>query len=84
MARGWESKDIESQLEQAEAERRSPKTPPLSAEQMELHRRRETLLADRARVAREMEATPHPRRAAQLKAALDHLDREIARLPPPA
>jgi hypothetical protein len=80
MARGWESKDVESRQELAEADRRSRSDRQLSAEEQEREARRHRLLLDRTRVAAELEATPHERRKHQLRAALGHLDSELRRL----
>ncbi|MBM3740126.1 MAG: hypothetical protein FJW39_30590 [Acidobacteria bacterium] len=76
MARGWESKDVESQVEQAEAERRAAQRQTPTAADLQ----RESLLLTRARVVRDLDAARHPRHRAQLEAALQHLDGEIARL----
>jgi hypothetical protein len=77
MARGWESKSVESQQsepEPAQATRR------LTAEEMERARKRETLELQRSRVIRELEtATSDVHRAAKQN-ALAYLDAEIAKL----
>ena len=81
MSRGWESKDVESQQEQrAEEKRAAAEASKLSAEEAELQRKRGPLELDRTRVIRELAATEHPRRKAQLEAALKHLDEELAKL----
>ena len=84
MARGWESKDVESQAEEREAQRAAGKlvaaAAKLTAEEAELARKRGPLELDRTRVMRELAATVHPRRRAQLEAALKHLDEELAKL----
>jgi hypothetical protein len=76
MARGWESKEVESQQEQAEANRRLKKSK-LTAQQLEEVARRNLVELDIARIERELNATPHPRRRAQLQAALDHLRKQL-------
>ena len=76
MARGWESKEVESQQEQAETERRAKKQA-FTREQVEETARRHLIELDIARIERELSATPHPRRRAQLQAALDHLRRQL-------
>ena len=77
MARGWESKEIESQQAQAEADMRAKKRV-LTPEQVEQTARRHLIELDLARIARELIATPHPRRRSQLQAALDHLNKQLA------
>jgi hypothetical protein len=76
MARGWESKEVESQQEQAETDRRLKKSP-LTPQQLEEAARRHLVGLDIARIERELLATPHPRRRAQLQAALDHLLKQL-------
>jgi hypothetical protein len=80
MARGWESKDVESQQELREAERRAKLEQPLSPEEAERKQKRESLGLTRARVAADLERARHPRHRQQLQAALDHLDAELAAL----
>jgi hypothetical protein len=80
LARGWESEDVESRQEQAEADRRARSAPPVSPAQQDRQARRQRLLLDRARAAAELEATRHERRKQQLRAALEFLDSEIKKL----
>lgn len=78
MARGWESKEVESQQAQAELSMPPKKKRVLTPEQVEQTSRRQLVELDVARIERELLATPHPRRRSQLQAALDHLNRQIA------
>jgi hypothetical protein len=80
MARGWESKDVESQVDAAEERARLAKMPKLSPEQAARIRERESLELSRKRVLRDMEASQNPRYRATLEAALKHLDEKIAAL----
>ncbi|MEZ5353351.1 MAG: hypothetical protein R2762_12000 [Bryobacteraceae bacterium] len=80
MARGWESKDVESQQELREAERRARAEAPVSAEEAERRQKRASLELSRARVAADLDRARHPRHKAQLQAALAHLDGELAGL----
>ena len=79
MARGWESKSVESQMDAAEQEPAGPK-PPLSEEQKSVKREREILLLARANLVQQIEATSNERHAAALRQALDDLDKKIATL----
>jgi hypothetical protein len=85
MARGWESKSVESQMEAAAA-RRAPerKIPPheeqLREEQLRKQRERESLLLSRKRVLRDIETATHARYREQLEAALKHLDSRLKEL----
>lgn len=77
MARGWESKSVESQQSEpdpAQDKRR------LTAEQQERARQREKLELQRLRITRDLEtATTEVHRTA-LQNALQFLDQEIAKL----
>ena len=77
MARGWESKSVESQMaDQAEAQRIGR----LSAKERQRHQRRSSLDLYRARVVQELEVTTSPVRRTALESALAHLDGELAKL----
>ena len=78
MARGWESKSVESQIDDGRrsAERRAGPT----AEERERERRRRGLELSRARVGHELEVTTSPVRRAALEEARAFLDAELARL----
>jgi hypothetical protein len=79
MARGWESKSVESQIDDqriAREQRRGERTP----DEMERERQRHSLELSRRRVVSELEATQSPVRRAALEHALKHLDGELAKL----
>ena len=80
MARGWESKSIEGQIEAFESERRLASQPQLNKEQVELQRQREALLLSRTRVLHDLEQTRVPRRRKILEASLAFLDAKLAAL----
>ncbi|PYP83333.1 MAG: hypothetical protein DMG65_24630 [Candidatus Angelobacter sp. Gp1-AA117] len=79
MARGWESKSVESQMDAAEQGPGSPNSP-LSEEQKSTKREREILLLARANLMRQIEATSNERHVAALRQALNDLDNKIAKL----
>jgi len=81
MARGFESKSVQSQWQDAEAERdaRQRKGQP-DREDIERRKHRESLELSRRRIARELAETKSDRRRVQLQAALDHLDAELKKL----
>jgi hypothetical protein len=83
MSRGWESKSVESQMEDAASRRNASRQIPLSAEQIRIRSERESLELSRTRVLKDLESATHPRRQEQLKAALNHLDRKLAALDQP-
>lgn len=80
MSRGWESKDVESQMEEAAAKRQAPRQTPLTPEQLRLRTERESLELSRKRVLHDLESATNPRRRAQLQAALDHLNNKLSAL----
>jgi hypothetical protein len=77
MARGWESKSVESQ--QSEPELNTGKRQ-LTAEQAERARKREGLEMSRARITRELETARSDVHRTALQNALAFLDAEIAKL----
>jgi hypothetical protein len=86
MAKGWESKSVEDQIQETDNEsnhesnhdnRRKQLTP----DQMDAHRRREVLLLSRARVEKDLNASQNPRYRDQLTRALADLDMQISKLP---
>lgn len=79
VARGWESKSVEEQIEGA-ADRQQRVTPPLTEEEQQRRRARESLELSRARVMKDLESAKHPRRREMLEAALKHLEEKIAAL----
>ncbi|HEX6546433.1 MAG TPA: hypothetical protein VF023_09010 [Bryobacteraceae bacterium] len=80
MARGWESKSVESQIESA-ADRKAaamamPPTPDEIAHQCE----RASLELSRIRVMHDLEHATNPRYREQLEAALHYLESKLAAL----
>jgi hypothetical protein len=80
MSRGWESKDVESQQEEAAARRAAARVTPPTPEQIRLQTERQSLELSRTRVLKDLEGATNPRRRTQLEAALAHLERKIQEL----
>jgi hypothetical protein len=80
MARGWESKSVESQIEDADS--RSERGAALTPEQREIEQKRRGLDLSRRRVLQEIETTRSEVRRASLEQALASLDEEIRKLTP--
>ena len=83
MARGWESKSIEAQIDAAELHHRSAvlaKAAAPAPETVALLRKKETILLSRTRVARELEQAQNPRYIAVLHKALADLDAQLSTL----
>ena len=78
MARGWESKSVESQIEAAD--KKSDRSERLTPEQRRRRQKRESLELSRRRVMREIETAQSAVRRASLEQALAFLDKEIAEL----
>ena len=83
MARGWESKSVESQIEEAGSNRRQ-RINEIPAEQIAKARERESLELSRKRVLHDLEQARNPRYRATLTQALEHLDRKLAELGKPS
>ena len=80
MARGWESKAVESQIESAQESARERKKVALTAEQAAILRERESLELSRTRVLQDMKAATHARYRDMLQRSLDFLDEKLASL----
>jgi hypothetical protein len=84
MARGWESKAIEGQVDEFKSKAGQERKETLTQEQAENSRQRGVLLLARARVQHELEVSYDPRRQEQLKSALAHLDEQLGEESHPA
>jgi hypothetical protein len=80
MAKGWESKSVEGQVQDAQESQPDNKRKPLTPAQIEAHRKREVLLLSRARVADDLQSSSDSRYRDQLTRALADLDAQISRL----
>jgi len=80
MARGWESKDVESQVESSKEPMAAPGKAPKTAEQLQKDRERQGLELSRKRIANDLESATHPNHRKSLEAALAHLDKKISEL----
>ena len=79
MARGWESKSIEAQIDAAEVLQRSAAFENSPApETLAVIRKKETILLSRTRVVRELNNAQNPRYIAVLKKALADLDAQLS------
>jgi hypothetical protein len=80
MARGWESKDVESQVEATEAPKHKPNSGPKTPEQLMREEQRRNLELSRIHVVNDLATATHPNHRKSLEAALAHLDKKIADL----
>ena len=81
MARGWESKSVESQIESA-SDRRAATAAAAGAtlHQINIQRERERLEHSRVRVLQDLRSATNPRYRAMLEASLEFLDQKLASL----
>ena len=80
MARGFESKDVEQQQQEAEERRANARRLALSAEQAEVNRKRDGLMLQRTRILREIDTSKNDRHRQTLQSGLQFLDDQIAGL----
>jgi hypothetical protein len=80
MARGWESKSVEAQIDMAETRSAAAQAKVLSQETLNLLRKKESLLMSRTRVVRDLENAQNPRYRAVLSKALADLDAQLTTL----
>lgn len=80
MARGWESKDVESQVEATQASQQKQASGPKTPEQIQREQQRKDLQLSRTRVVNDLASATHPNHRKSLEAALAHLDKKISEL----
>jgi hypothetical protein len=80
MARGWESKDVESQVELLEAKQEKSTSAAKTAEQLRRDQERKDLQLSRIRIVNDLESATHPQHRKSLEAALAHLDQKISEI----
>ena len=80
MARGWESKSVESQIEAADEARKLRAAHRPDPQAVELQNKRDSLLMSRTRVLHDLKTASNARYRAQLEAALLYLDQQLAAL----
>jgi len=78
MARGWESKSVEAQIDEAETYRSAVLQKAPSPESLDLIRKKETIVLSRTRVVRELKNAQNPRYQAALTKALADLDAQLS------
>jgi hypothetical protein len=78
MARGWESKSVEQQIEDARMDPNPSPSIHSAAGELELRQRREGLLLQRSRILQEITEARNPRYQELLKEMLRHLESQLA------
>ena len=80
MARGWESKSVEDQMDAAEKARAAAAKPKLTPEEKERQAVREGLLLSRARTLNALQGACDARYRALLETTLAHVDEQLKQL----
>ena len=77
MARGWESKSVEDQMDAAQVEREARAKRQVSPREREQSERRQSLLLSRTQILSRLKVTQNARYRAQLELALEHLEAQL-------
>lgn len=80
MARGWESKSVEEQIDAAQSRAPKPTGDEPSAAQIKVMRERENILLSRTRIMRELQTSKNPRYVNLLNRELKSLEEILRRL----
>ena len=80
MARGWESKDVESQVATRENMAAAPGKAQKAQDQLEKDRERADIELSRKHILSDLETATHPNHKRTLEAALAHLDQKLEQL----
>ena len=80
MARGWESKSVEDQLEERMRAQQEAAVTPLSPEAVELKQKRETLLLARSRLLEQIQNARSDAHRRMLEQSLEAVETELAAL----
>jgi hypothetical protein len=83
MARGWESKSVEGQMEDASADGPGVVKRPLTEEEKKAQRERETLILSRTYVLSKIESSTNERYLESLRKALNEIEQKLAQLGSP-
>ncbi len=82
MARGWDSKSVEDQIQEREAQASKPVQEKRTPEEIERRARRESLLMARTRTLSSLQAACGGRYRGHLEQVLADLDRQLEELGP--
>ena len=78
MARGWESKAVESQIEAARSDQTASAKDPLTPEKAAAWLKKETLLLARTRLLQQLRSAQNPRHREIIEKALADLEKQLA------
>lgn len=80
MARGWESKSVESQIEAAEERELRARKAQISLSQIALERERESIELSKKRVIDDLATAENPKYREMLQRSLEFLEEKLAKL----
>jgi uncharacterized protein HemY len=80
MARGWESKSVEAQIETANDNHTPGAKQPVAEEERKRQRERDGLKLSRAYVQHQIEASTNQRYIETLRKALDEIEQKLAKM----
>lgn len=80
MARGWESKAVESQVQEFQSKEDRNAKVKVSRDEVDIRRQREVLQLSRAQVEHQLQTATAPRYRDQLTSALADLDAQLLKL----
>jgi hypothetical protein len=83
MAKGWESKSVESQVEDSQAQDSGKRGVQLTPAQIDTRRRREVLFLSRSRVQRDLQLSQDQRYRDLLTRALSDIEAQLSALDKP-
>jgi hypothetical protein len=75
MARGWESKSVESQMESSQSGPMAPSKRQLTPEMAEVARKKESLLLAKTHLLQQLQAAQNPRHREMMEKALSDLEK---------
>jgi hypothetical protein len=78
MARGWESKAVESQMEASQSNRNETAKKQLTPEVAAVQRKKETLQLARNHLQQQLQASEHPRHRVLIEKALSEVEKQLA------
>jgi hypothetical protein len=80
MARGWESKDIEAQMEATGLAKEKAEKKDKAEVDLARSQQRKDLELSRTRITNELQSATNPNHRKSLEAALAHLDKKISEI----
>ena len=83
MAKGWESKSVESQVQDSQAQDSGKRGVQLTPAQIDTRRRREVLFLSRTRVQRDLQSSQDQRYRDLLTRALSDIEAQLSALDEP-